>query len=103
MASTDLKGVFQKLIQECMDAQKPADIMTGSVISLSPLSIQPDVSIPPIPEAGLILTTAVIAKTENVQGGNGGFVEINPGLKAGDKVLMLRVSKGQRYIVLSRL
>lgn len=34
---------------------------------------------------------------------NDGYVTINRGLEVGDKVLMLRVNKGQKYIVLSRV
>ncbi len=103
MANTDLKGVIQEIVQECITAMKPADLVTGTVLSVSPLSVQPDASMPPIPKAALLLTTTVIGKIEHVQGGAGGTVEINPGLKAGDKVIMLRVSKGQRYLILSTI
>ena len=49
---------------------------------------------------------AVLALGEAVvQGGEGGTVTmiIQEALKAGDKVLMLRVMKGQKYVILSRL
>ena len=36
------------------------------------------------------------------QGGGGGAVAVNKGLAVGDKVVMLRVSRGNRYIVLSK-
>lgn len=57
----------------------------------------------PIPEKALVLTSSVIAKTAPVMGGQGGTVTINEGLAVGDKVVMLRVSRGQRYIVLSKV
>lgn len=103
MSDTNMKGVLQQLVQECVKGMKPADMMTGTVLSISPLHIQPDVSMPPIPEAALILTSSVTSRTVSVQGGSGGTVVINPGLEAGNKVLMLRVSGGQRYIILSTL
>lgn len=103
MSETNMKGVLQELIQECVKGMKPADMMTGTVLSVSPLFVQPDVSMPPIPAAALIMTTAVTLRTVPVQGGDGGTVVVNPGLQAGDKVLMLRVSGGQRYILLSTL
>ena len=68
-----MKGVLQELIQECVKGMKPADMMTGTVLSVSPLSVQPDVSMPPIPAAALIMTTAVTLRTVPVQGGDGGF------------------------------
>lgn len=103
MADADLLGVIQSIVQENIKGQKLADKMTGTVISTAPLSVQPDISMPPIPEAGLILTDAVKARSAMVKGGGGGTVELNRGLAAGDKVLMLRVSSGQCYLILSRL
>ena len=101
MSDTSLTGVIQNIVQECIKGLKLTDIMTGTVISVSPLSVQPDVSMPPLPASALILTSAVTAKTASVQGGSGGTVVINPGLAVGDNVIMLRVSKGNRYIILS--
>ena len=34
---------------------------------------------------------------------NDGFITLNRGLEVGDKVLMLRVQHGQKYVVLSRV
>ena len=100
MADVDLLGVIQMIVQENLKGQKLADKMTGTVISIAPLSVQPDIS---IPAAGLILTDAVKARNAEVKGGGGGMVEVVPGLAIGDKVLMLRVSSGQCYVILSRL
>lgn len=52
MANVDLLGVIQMIVQENLKGQKLADKMTGTVVSVSPLSVQPDISMPPIPEAG---------------------------------------------------
>lgn len=98
----DLIDILNAISQNNQAAQKPADIAYGTVISVSPLSIQTVSTSPPIPAAALELTSSVVAQTATVQGGSGGTVVINPGLAAGDKVIMLRVAKGQRYIVLSK-
>lgn len=103
MSDTNLTGALQLLIQETVKGMKPADIMTGTVLSTAPLSVQPDVSMPPLPAAALIQTWSVLPRTVSVQGGDGGTVVVNPGLQTGNKVLMLRVSGGQRYIILSTL
>lgn len=100
---SELLGVLQQIAQENAKAMKPTDMATGTVISVSPLSIQTELTMPPIPAAALVITSAVQAKTAQVQGGEGGTVVINEGLKAGDRVLMLRVQNGQRYIVLSKI
>lgn len=99
---SDLIDVLHAISQENMNAQKPADIAYGTVKSLSPLSIQVMSTMQMIPAAALELTSSVVAKTATVQGGEGGTVVINEGLSVGDKVIMLRVSKGNRYIVLSK-
>lgn len=80
-----------------------AEMETGTVTSVSPMSIQTDVSRPLIPAAALILTSEVKDRIVKVEGGSDGTVQVHEGLKAGDKVLMLRVSNGQRYIILSKL
>ena len=97
-----LIDTLHNIMQENQDAQKPADIVYGTVISASPLSIQPDISMPPLPASGLILTSGVVAKTAQVQGGQGTVI-INEGLSAGDRVIMLRVLKGNGFIVLSKV
>lgn len=50
----------------------------------------------------LILTSNVCEKIVAVRGGSG-TVAVTEGLKVGDKVIMLRVQKGQQFIVLSKV
>lgn len=99
---SNLLGVMQEIMQENQKAMKPTEVAFGTVVTVSPLSILVDGTSQPKPEAGLILTESVISKTVQVQGGGGGTVVINKGLAVGDKVVMLRVSRGNRYIVLSK-
>lgn len=98
---SNLLGVMQEIMQENQKAMKPTEVAFGTVATVSPLSILVDGTSQPKPEAGLILTEAVIPKTVQAQGG-GGMVVVNKGLAVGDKVVMLRVSRGNRYIVLSK-
>ena len=100
---SELIGILQEIIQDSQKAQKPADVAMGRVVSVSPLSIQIESTMQAIPAVALILTSSVTAKTAAVQGGEGGTVVINEGLAEGDRVIMLRASKGQRYIVLSKV
>ena len=100
---SNLLGELQQIMQENQKAMKPTELAFGTVTSVSPLAILVDNTAQPKPEAGLILTDSVIARTATVQGGEGGTVVINPGLVAGDSVVMLRVQRGQRYIVLSKV
>lgn len=99
---SELIDILNLISQENQKAQKPADIAFGTVISVSPLSIQIDGFSQAMPAAALVLTSGVVAKTVSVQGGGGGRVVINEGLATGDRVVMLRVSKGNRFIVLSK-
>ena len=89
--TTELLGVLQEIVKNYMNAKT------------SPLTIQTDTSLPPISGNALILTSNVIERTEQVKGGAGGTVTVTEGLKAGDKVLLLRVQKGQQFIVLSKI
>lgn len=100
---SELLGVLQQIMQANQEALKPTELAFGTVASVSPLSILVDGTAEPKPQEGLILTDTVVARTAKVQGGSGGTVTIHSGLSAGDKVVMLRVQKGQRYIVLSKV
>ena len=95
--------VFQMVAQRAVQAMKLPEKFTGTVQSTTPLKIQIDTTMPPIPAEALILTESVSRKVAEVQGGQGGRVVIHEGLMCGDRVLLLRVSEGQQYIVLSKL
>ena len=69
---SELVGVIQQIVQNTVQAMKPADIATGTVISASPLSVQPDIHMPPLPEKALILTDTVRERIVDVQRGEGG-------------------------------
>ena len=100
---SDLLGVLQQIMQENQQAMKPTELAFGTIVSVGPLSILVDNTTEPKPEPELILTDSVVARSAKIQGGSGGTVVINPGLAAGDRVVMLRVQRGQQYIVLSKV
>lgn len=100
---TGFIGVIQQIVKNYVDAIKMTDKATGTVMKTSPLTIQTDTSLPPVSGNALILTSNVIERVASVQGGTGGTVTVTEGLKVGDKVLLLRVQKGQQFIVLSKI
>ena len=103
---SDLIDVLNMISQNNQAAQKPADIAFGTVTSISPLSIQVQGSMQSMPAAAITLTSAVMERIVDVDGVSEDMphltVRVTEGLAVGDKVAMLRVSKGQRYIVLSK-
>lgn len=103
MNDTYLISVIQSIIQESVKGLKLSDVSYGTVMSTSPLSVQLQTTMQNIPAAALIETVGVRYKQANVVGGEGGYVVINEGLSVGDTVVMLRVSGGQRYILLSKV
>lgn len=114
----DLLDVINKIIQENTEAQKPTDLAIGTVTKKTPLEIQINPNMQPLPEAVLLLTEAVKEHEVDVEITDGfrsvlaaaeisapdkiGKIKYKP-LKVGDKVIMLRVLKGQQYIVLSKI
>ena len=100
---SELIGVIQQIVQNVIQAMNLTDKATGTVLSIDPLSVQVDMNMPPLPDAAILLTDAVKERVAPVQGGEGGTVVVAEGLKPGDKVLMLRVQRGQQYIILSRI
>ena len=100
---SELIEVIQRITQNTIQAMRLMDMATGTVVSADPLSVRTDTNTQPLPAAALILTDAVREKTAGVQGGEGGSVIITEGLRDGDRVLMLRARKGNKYLILSRL
>lgn len=117
--------------QKSQGAANLTDLRIGTVVSASPLEISINANMAPLQSGILILTAAVVEKKipilqpnhTNPEGGttgnalnsiacleNGqtlpvenGYIILNRALEVGDKVLLLRVQSGQKYIVLSRV
>ena len=105
MAAESLLGVIQTIIQEDMQGSKLTDLCFGTVAKASPLTISIEGSALIIPEVALTLTDAVVARSVNITDSNGdtATVPLSTALQVGDRVVMLRCAKGQRFIVLSRV
>lgn len=102
---SDLIEVLQAINQETVKGLKLTDLAFGTVASMSPFTVTLDSTMQPLPENALIRTVGVMPKSYKGtdSDGNSFTVVINEGLAVGDKVVMLRVSKGQRFIVLSKV
>lgn len=126
----DLLDIVQEIVQKNMNAAQLTDLRIGTVTKASPLEITTDISAQPLQAQILYLTDAVVEKklstlehTHQYSGGqtqpalsnvaftvNGqavpassGGIVLSPALAVGDKVILLRVQNGQKYIVLSRV
>lgn len=126
----ELIEAIQLVVQKNQHAMQPADLTTGTVTSAAPLEITTSTGMAPLRAGVLYLTAAVVEKkipilqhTHTCPGGatgpaledisctehgkplpvKDGFIILNRGLEAGDKVLLLKVQRGQRYVVLSRI
>ncbi len=120
-----LLGVIKKIILEVNESSKPVNVVFGVVKSEKPLKIQVDQKLM-LTEKQLVLTRnvtdyklsmSVDHKTEIKGGGLGAdsFAEhthnyrgtklfvIHNNLKIDEKVLMIRMQTGQKYVVIDRL
>lgn len=111
----ELIDALHQVAQESIKASKPTDLVAGTVVSAAPLEISINPNMEPLKAQVLSLTANVVEKTVSnlpdsvcVENGetlpkSGSMVTINRKLAAGDKVLLLRVNSGGRYLVLSRV
>lgn len=126
----ELIDVIQQVMGRYLSACALTDLVVGTVTKTAPLEVSEQDVRDPIPAAALRLTSAVVEKKIPVLGHShsiplgvtderlvgvacyengkalpvrGGYILLNRGLEAGDKVLMLRVQSGQSYIILSRV
>lgn len=108
-----LLDALQQINRQGMDAAQLTDMAVGTVTSADPLEVTLDVHQAPLKAEVLVLTDAVREGS-----GYGFFQEVNgllcavwgqggnssgSSLTVGEKVLLLAVRHGQRYIILSRL
>lgn len=127
----ELIDVLHKISEQSARASQPVELVIGTVETDSPLSITINTAMAPIRRELLYLTDGVVEKkisslahSHTQSGGgstsvalddavctvngeiissSGGEVMLNKALQVGDKVLMLRVCRGQKFIVLSRV
>lgn len=125
-----LAETLYQMMQENRLSGQPADLKTGTVTGTEPLEITTNPQMAPLRREVLYLTQAVVekkipvlahthtvggAQTEQALGQvacleNGaalpvsdGYITLNRALAVGDRVLLLRVQNGQKFIVLSRI
>lgn len=121
----NLVEIIKIAAMEAVNESKPTAITFGDVVSLSPLKIQVDQKLV-LSSAQLILTNdvrdhevemTINFSTEETSGGSGDasfashthacagkktFI-IHNALKVGDKVIMVQVQGGQKYLVLEKV
>lgn len=127
-----LSQALYQMMQDNQAAGHPTDLRVGTVTKESPLEITINTQSAPLKGPVLILTEPVVEKKipvlehfHTTPMGNtddrllesqiicqehgkplpveDGYIILNRALEVGDKVIMLRVQSGQRYIVLSRV
>ena len=117
-----LVRLIKKAALDAVRASAPADIVHGEVVAIEPIRIRIDQKIT-LPESMLIPTSAVVdrdiylealpegvghtTETANCDTAHshiykGGKFRLHLALKTGEKVVLLRRSGGQKYIVLDR-
>lgn len=96
----DAVEVVKKAAVEAVEAGKPVNILFGTVLSASPLKIQVDQK--------SIYTSKMLILTRNVTDfevrlDENRVVTVSNALQAGEKVLLVRVQKGKKYVVIDRV
>lgn len=127
----ELIEVLQKISQDAAGGMGLTDLTTGTVTREDPLEITTQTSMQVLKSPVLYLTSAVVEKklsplahshpygdgmvtqdalegvscAENGQAlpADSSGIILNRGLETGDKVLLLRVQRGQKFVVLSRI
>lgn len=78
---------IQRIVKSCIESLKVCNIAYGTVQNTDPLEVELEQTMLDLPEDCLVLT-------DTVKGDNA--------LKKGDKVIMIRATGGQQYVILSK-
>lgn len=98
----DILKMFKRAAKEAIEASDPTAIQFGEVISIAPLKI--------IVEQKKLLTIAQLVLTRNVKDYEVEMTvdqvkkkyTVHNNLKLGDKVMLVKMQGGQKYIVLDK-
>lgn len=94
--------LIKKAALDAVMASKPTMVCYGEVVKINPLQISIEQKLI-LGEKQLILTRGVTSYELNVTvNGVKEIAKVDNSLAAGDKVLLLRMQGGQKYIVLER-
>ena len=100
--AVDLIAAIRTAALEAVEASGPCALMTGTVTGVSPLAISVEQKLALGP-AQLILSSLVQDHTVDATvAGERRPVVVHLGLSPGDRVLLLRRQKGQKFLVLDR-
>lgn len=128
----ELKDVLYQMMNDHQNATQPADLRVGTVTAVNPLEITINTSMAPLKAGILLLTEPVVEKKipilqhlHSTPAGlsderllesqiicyehgkplpvEDGYIILNRALEVGDKVLLMRVQNGQKFIILSRV
>ncbi len=91
---------LKSIINDTVKAMDLLDTGYATVVSISPLTLKIQATQLTVIEPVVVITDNLRHKTITVQGET---VVINPGLRAGDKVLVMKANSGQNYIVISKV
>lgn len=126
-----LKDTIIMLVKQAVAAQQPAEMQIGTVTGVDPIEITVDTTMQVLKESVLYLSETVVEKsipilehTHNTPQGvtdaalmqaditcdengsnlgtQGGRIIFNNGLSLGDKVILMRVQGGQKFVIVSR-
>ena len=95
----ELIDTLKTITADTVKAMDLLDIGYATVVSTSPLTLRIQATQLVVTEPVAVLTDSVRYRAATVQGET---VVINPGLKAGDRVLVLKANAGQNYIAISK-
>ncbi|GLB31013.1 hypothetical protein LAD12857_29360 [Lacrimispora amygdalina] len=96
----ELIQTIKSIVIDTVRAMDLLDTGYATVVSASPLTMKIQATQLTVKEPVAVLTDNVRYRAVTIQGEN---VVLNPGLKAGDKVLYLKANSGQNYIVMAKV
>lgn len=100
---SDLITLIKKAAVEAVEGEKPTGVLFGTVTATSPLTVNVEQKLTLLSEMLIVPKSLTDFSVTAVVNDETFTLKINNSLKNGDKVLLLRMQGGQRFVIIDKL
>lgn len=106
--SLQIYNDVKDIVLDVIGAYNPTDVVIGTLLSLSPVKVEVDGNSELYPSSSFLIPDSMNGKEipaifSDEEGEHNGTLKIEPQLKEGDVVIMLKCQQGQKLLIMDKV